>query len=403
MPLRLFSTEKGQTEDFESNCPGEVRMYICGPTVYNVIHIGHARSYITFDILRRWLEFSGYEVTHVQNFSDVEESITKRAEKLGLSPVETAEKYIEEFFVDADQLHLKRAHEYPTYSESVPRVVEVVQDLIDSGVAYESKGDVYFRSNGGKKFGRLSHMDPEQTIADGFELTEGRESPFDFVLWRKRVEGQPFWESPWGKGRPGWHVGCYVMSSSSLGDCFDIHGGGLDLIFPHHESILLVSEAHTRMPVCNHFIHNSFVTLGKKKMSKSTGNFVTVRELSDKYGGKGIRFYVLKHHYRAILDFDESDVEKAAEEVNELGKKVRFLKELGGESRAPSADVSQRLEEARYKLNEAMDDDLHADGALSSLMVLVEWAYEQRDRLSTEDAEHVLEVVSEYDEVLGIF
>jgi cysteinyl-tRNA synthetase len=393
----------GQTEDFESNCPGEVRMYICGPTVYNVIHIGHARSYITFDILRRWLEFSGYEVTHVQNFSDVEESITKRAEKLGLSPAETAEKYIEEFFVDADQLHLKRAHEYPTYSESVPRVVEVVQDLIDSGVAYESKGDVYFRSNGGKKFGRLSHVDPEQTIADGFELTEGRESPFDFVLWRKRTEGQPCWESPWGKGRPGWHVGCYVMSSSSLGDCFDIHGGGLDLIFPHHESILLVSEAHTRMPVCNHFIHNSFVTLGKKKMSKSTGNFVTVRELSDEYGGKAIRFYVLKHHYRAILDFDESDVENAAEEIKELERKIQLLREHGGESGSSSADVSQKIEEARSKLNEAMDDDLRADGALSSLMEFVEYAYERRDRLSTEDAEHVLEVVSEYDEVLGIF
>jgi cysteinyl-tRNA synthetase len=378
-------------------------MYICGPTVYNLIHIGHARSYITFDVLRRWLEFSGYEVKHVQNFSDVEESITRRAKSLGISPEATAKKYIEEFFVDADSLHLKRAHQYPTYSESVPEVVEVVQDLIDSGVAYESGGDVYFRSNGGKKFGRLSHVDPGDRVADGFELTEGREDPFDFVLWRKHKEGEAFWESPWGKGRPGWHAGCYVMSSSNLGDCFDIHGGGLDLIFPHHESILLVSEAHTKMPVCNHFIHNSFVTLGKKKMSKSTGNFVTVRELSDMFGGGSVRFYLLKHHYRSIVDFDESDVEQSAEEFRELERKVQRLREIGGTAASGSESVSSRIGEAKSRLHEAMDDDLHTNGALASIIEFVDWADSQGENLSEKDVEHINQVIAQFDQVLGLF
>jgi cysteinyl-tRNA synthetase len=378
-------------------------MYICGPTVYNVIHIGHARSYVTFDILRRWLEFSGYEVTHSQNFSDVEESITRRSKKLGISPEECAEKYIDEFFLDADELNLKRAHEYPTYSGSVSKMIDVIKDLIDSGVAYESDGDVYFRSDGGKKFGRLSHTDPQESVANGFEVTEGREDPFDFVLWRKHEEGQRFWDSPWGKGRPGWHVGCYTMSSSSLGECFDIHGGGLDLIFPHHESILLVSEAHTRMPVCNHFIHNSFVTLGKRKMSKSNGNFVTVRELTEKYGGAAVRFFVLKHHYRSILDFDESDMEESSEKYRDLKSKVKDLKSHGGSNGSGAEDVSSKIEEAESRLKAAMDDDLHSERAISALLEFVDWAHDRMDRFSKEDAEQVLQVVDHFDEVLGLF
>jgi cysteinyl-tRNA synthetase len=403
MSFKLYSTESGKAEVFEPNCPDEVRMYICGPTVYNVIHIGHARSYTTFDLLRRWLEFSGYEVQHVQNFSDVEESISRRAKKLGISPTETAEKYIEEFFVDADNLHMKRAHDYPTYSESVPKAIEVIQDLLESGVAYESDGDVFFRSNGGEKFGRLSHVDPEDVVADGLGPLEGRENPFDFVIWRKEEEGQLSWDSPWGKGRPGWHIGCYVMSSSSLGDCFDIHGGGIDLIFPHHESILLVSEAHTRMPVCNHFIHNSFVTLGRKKMSKSVGNFVTVRELTDKYGGGAIRYYLLKHHYRTILDFDESELEASSGEYRQLEGKARRLKEGAGDAGSGLEDVPGKVQEATAGLTEAMDDDMHTDRALVSLLKFINWALDEMDKFSKEDAEQVHQVVDQFDRVLGLF
>ncbi len=403
MAFRLYSTESGKAEDFEPNCPDEVRMYICGPTVYNVIHIGHARSYITFDILRRWLEFSGYEVNHVQNFSDVEESITRRARKLEISPEATAERFIEEFFLDADELNLKRAHAYPTYSGSVPKMIDIIKDLIDSGVAYESGGDVYFRSDGGKKFGRLSHTDLQESVADGFELPEGREDPFDFVLWRKHRKAERFWDSPWGKGRPGWHVGCYAMSSSSLGECFDVHGGGLDLIFPHHESILLVSEAHTRMPVCNHFIHNSFVTLGRKKMSKSSGNFVTVRELTDKYGGGAVRFHVLKHHYRAILDFDESGVEKSSEEYKDLKRKVEGLRSISSGNGSRSEEISMRIEQAESRLEEAMNDDLHTDRALVALLEFVNWAHDEADGFSKEDAERTLQVVDQFDDILGLF
>jgi len=402
MTFRIHSTESDKIEAFEPITPGEAKMYICGPTVYNLIHIGHARSYIFFDILRRWLEHSGYDVTHVQNFSDVEESITRKARNTGMTPEDVAEKYIQEVLVDAERLNLKPAHSYPTYSENIPAMIRVVQDLLDSGVAYESGGDVYFRTKGGSGFGRLSHTDPENSVVDGLDLPKGRENPFDFVLWRKQTkEGEPSWDSPWGKGRPGWHVGCYVMSSGYLGRCFDIHGGGLDLMFPHHESIMSVSEAHTKRPVCNYFVHNSFVTLGKEKMSKSNGNFVTVRELSDRYGGEAIRLYVLKHHYRAILDYDESEVETASRELQIIEGKLESLKaRVGADS--SKKDLSGRIEDARTRFEEAMNDDLHTERALSALLELVDWSHDEADNLSKDDLERIISVASQLSEVLGL-
>lgn len=403
MPFKAYSSESGETETFEPISPGQASIYICGPTVYDFMHIGHARSYIVWDILRRWLEHSGYEVAHVQNFSDVEESINRKAEKLGMTSEEVAEHYIKEFFVDADKLNLKRAHHYPTYSENVPAMIRAVQELLESGVAYESGGDVYFRTEGGKGFGRLSHIDPRETVVDGLELPEGRENPFDFVLWRKSTkEDERWWDSPWGKGRPGWHIGCYVMSSGYLGRCFDIHGGGLDLVFPHHESILLVSEAHSDRPICNYFIHNSFVTLGKEKMSKSKRNFVTVRELTDKYGGEAIRLYILRTHYRTILDFDETEVEKAVEELEELRTKLESLKDHRG-AESSTLDASAKIDEERTRFENAMNNDLHTDEALSALTDLMNWSQAEAPNLSKESAASVLQAASKMSEALGLF
>ncbi len=403
MPFRVYSTESGQIETFEPISPRQAKMYICGPTVYNLIHIGHARSYILFDIIRRWLEYSGYDVIHVQNFSDVEESILKMARKLGKTPEEVADLYIEEFFKDADRLNLKRAHSYPTYSENVPVMIRIVQDLLDSGIAYRSGSDVYFRTEGGSGFGRLSHVDPRDSVADGLDLPEGRENPFDFVLWRgKKREGEPSWDSPWGEGRPGWHVGCYAMSSGYLGRCFDIHGGGLDLIFPHHESILLVSEAHADQPICNYFVHNSFVTLGRKKMSKSLGNFVTVRQLSDDYGGEAIRLYVLKHHYRDVLDYDESGLEETAKELDELRTKLESICECEG-IESPKIDPSSMLENLKSRFEDAMNDDLHTDEALKAFTDLTDYAHVEAPSMSKEGIRDMMEAISRLSAVLGIF
>ena len=403
MPFKTYSTESGKIEEFEPLTPGEVKMYICGPTVYNLIHIGHARSYILFDILRRWLEYSGYKVTHVQNFSDVEESIARKGIKMGMTPQEVGEFYIKEFFVDTEGLNLKRAHSYPTYSQNVPVMIRIVQDLLDSGVAYESGGDVYFRTKEGSGFGRLSHVNLKETVVDGVDLPEGRENPFDFVLWRKSTKGGQFeWDSPWGKGRPGWHVGCYAMSSGYLGRCFDIHGGGLDLMYPHHESILLVSEAHSGQPICNYFVHNSFVTLGEEKMSKSKGNFVTVRDLSGKHGGEAIRLYILKHHYRTIMDHNEVEIETAAKELEGFRTKLESLKAHGGaESSIP--DASRRIETFKSEFEDAMDNDLHTDDALRAFFEMINWSHGEADNLSKEHITTVLQVVSQLSDVLGLF
>ena len=402
MPFKAYSSESGEIETFEPISQGQASIYICGPTVYDLIHIGHARSYVVWDILRRWLEYSGYEVTHVQNFSDVEESINRKARKLGITPEEVAKRYIEEFFVDADKLNIKRAHHYPTFSENVPAMIRVVQDLLDSGVAYESNGDVYFRTEGGKGFGRLSHSDPRETVVNELELPEGRENPFDFVLWRSKTkETERSWDSPWGEGRPGWHVGCYVMSSGYLGRCFDIHGGGLDLVFPHHESILLVSEAHGDRPICNYFIHNSFVTLGKEKMSKSKGNFVTVRELAERYGGEAIRLYMLKNHYRRIMDFDEKELEKAARELTELRTKLETLK--NGKGKHSSAlDAKPKIDEEMARFKDAMDNDLHTDEAVSAFWSLVNWSFAEASDLSEESIAKAMETFSTMSGVLGL-
>ena len=401
MPFKIFSTESGKVEEFDPVSPSKVSMYVCGPTVYDLIHIGHARSYVFFDVLRRWLEYSGCEVTHVQNFTDMEDSITKKAKRLGEPVNAVTQKYTKEFFLDAESLNLKKATHYPNVTENVEAMTQVVKDLLDSGLAYERDGNVYFRTIG-SEYGRISHVDPASAVVDDVQTDDRRENPFDFVIWRKAKKGEPSWPSPWSDGQPGWHVSCFVMSTKHLEEPLDIHGGGLDLVFPHHESVVLISEAYNKERHCNYFIHNSFVTLGEKKMSKSKGNYVTVRELSEKYGGEAIRLYVLKHHYRTLLDYDEAEIEKASEDVSELRRKLEQLKGYMGGTGTTRTDVTRRVDREKARFEEAMNNDLATAKAFSALLGLIEWSCDEHQRLSNEDLLKILEVVSELSEVLGL-
>lgn len=403
MPLRIYSTESCKIESFEPRSPGKVMMYICGPTVYDLMHIGHARSYIVFDVLRRWLEHLGFEVIHVQNFTDIEDSITRKAELMGCSPSEVARKYIREFLRDAKSLNLKRASHYPTVSENIQRMIQVTEELLNSGMAYEREGDVFFRTGGGRDFGRLSHVDPAEIVVDEIESVGKRKNPFDFVLWRRSKKGMPSWPSPWGKGRPGWHTSCYVMSTMHFDGPFDIHGGGMDLIFPHHESVMLISEAHAHRPLCSYFVHNGFVTLGHKKMSKSKGNFVTVRELTERYGGEAVRYYVLRQHYRRTLNYDEEEIRKASQEFRKVERKLEALRAHHASLDTSQLDISPRVEEDRSCFSAAMNDDLNTGRALSILLGLIEWSWERVQRMTESDLLRVLDVLSEMGEVLGLF
>lgn len=401
MPLRLYSTESGKVETFQPRTPGKVTMYVCGPTVYNLIHIGHARSYILYDVLRRWLEFSGYEVVYVQNFTDLEDSVTRKAKKMGESVRALTERYTQEYFLDANGLNLKKATHYPNVSENVERMIEVVKGLLDGGQAYEKDGNVFLRTTG-DDFGSLSHVDLSSAVVDEIQSDESRENPFDFILWRKAKEGEPFWPSPWGDGQPGWHTGCFVMSTNHLEEPFDIHGGGLDLIYPHHESVKLISKAYSGKPHCNYYVHNSFVTLGKEKMSKSKGNFVTVRELLEEYGGEAIRLYILKHHYRTLLDYDESEIGRAAEEIVNLGGRLERLRRHPGRG-GSRIDVMAKVREEKSRFEDAMNDDLNTEEALSALQNLIEWSSGELGNLSKEDVVMVLDAISQMSEVLGLF
>lgn len=401
MPLRIYSTESGKVETFQPRTPGKVTMYICGPTVYDLIHIGHARSYVVFDVLRRWLELSGYDVVHVQNFTDLEDSITKKAEGLGRPVSEVTERYTREYFLDAEHLNLKKATHYPNVSENVGRMIEVVEGLLDSDLAYERDGNVYLRT-GSDDFGSLSHVDLSTTLVDDIQPDDRRENPFDFIIWRRAKKGEPSWSSPWSDGQPGWHTSCFVMSTNHLEEPFDIHGGGLDLIYPHHESVMLISKAHSKKRHCNYYVHNSFVTLGKEKMSKSKGNFVTVRELSEEYGGEAIRLYLLKHHYRTLLDYDEGEIREASEEIQEMGRRLERLRSHTDGS-GSETDLSEKIYQERSRFEEAMNDDLGTPKALSILFGLIEWSDSELENLSKDDVVGILDAASQFSEVLGLF
>jgi len=349
-------------------------MYVCGPTTYNFIHLGNARPLVVFDTVRRYLAYRGYEVTYVQNFTDVDDKIINRAKEEGADPLKLAARYIDEYFVDADALGIMRADIHPQVSQHIKEIIQTIQILIDKGFAYEIDGDVYYRVKAFAGYGKLSGRSLEDMLAGArVEVDERKEAPVDFALWKKAKSGEPSWESPWGSGRPGWHIECSVMSTKYLGDTIDIHGGGADLIFPHHENEIAQAEACTGQPFVKYWMHNGFITVNSEKMSKSLGNFFILRDILAKYPADVVRYYLIATHYRSPLDFDDGKLEEARKALGRLKTTLILTKEFmddheySSEPDEAGQQMLAKVEEMQKKFIEAMDDDFNTAMAIGFL------------------------------------
>ncbi len=375
--MKVYSTLSARKEDFVpygDGCGGSVKMYVCGVNPYADAHIGHGMSYVVFDVVRRYLEFRGYKVKHVENVTDVEDNIIATANRLGITVKELTEKYTARYLEDMDALNILRAHVYPRATGEIAKIIEVVSGLIDKGYAYASGGDVNFRVTRMPDYGKLSHRTLDSMMAGArIEVGAGKEHPMDFVLWKAAKPGEPSWDSPWGKGRPGWHIECTAMSMRYLGEQIDIHGGGQDLIFPHHENEIAQSECFSgKKPFVKYWMHNGLLQLGAEKMSKSLGNLVTIREALAKYSADGIRIFILSSHYRNPLTYSEEAIEAAERGADRL----RQVAKLAASTSKP-ADID--VAGYRQRFIEAMDDDFNTPQALSLLFDLAREINRARD------------------------
>ena len=360
--MKVFDTLAGQKKEFKPKGK-TVTMYVCGVTVYDECHIGHAMSYVIFDAIRRYLEYKGYKVKHVQNFTDIDDKIINRANQLGISSSELAEKYIDEYFRDMDALNIMRAHVYPRATEEIPKIIEVIQGLIDKGCAYEADSSVYFRVRNFPGYGKLSRQDLDDMISRGSAEEGEKEYPLDFALWKAAKPGEPFWPSPWGQGRPGWHIECRAMALKYLGKTLDIHGGGQDLIFPHHENEITQSESFTGVePFVRHWLHNGLLQLGENKMSKSLGNLITVKQALGQFSPDALRLFILSSHYRSPLTYSEEIVRASESGMQRLRQAVRD----GGKAGGKSLDAGPY----RGRFTASMDDDFNTAQALAALFEL---------------------------------
>ena len=362
--MKLYNTLSGEATEFVPADGRTVKMYVCGVTPYSATHIGHALSYVAFDVLRRYLEYLGYDVQHVQNFTDVDDKIIQRAEEQGIEPTELTERYIDDFFHTMDSLNIRRAHTYPKATEEIGPIIETIGKLVGSGHAYAAGGDVFFRVQRSDGYGKLSHRTLEGMQAGSrIEIDENKEHPMDFALWKGARPGEPSWESPWGPGRPGWHIECTSMSMTYLGESLDIHGGGQDLVFPHHENEIAQSEASTGVvPFSRYWVHNGLLRLGGDKMSKSLGNLVSVEEALQQFSPDSIRLYFLSSHYRSPLSYSDegcSAMERSLERLRHA------LERDGGDAGEP-----MDAEPFRRQFFDAMDDDLNTPRALAALFDL---------------------------------
>lgn len=382
--MKVYNTLSGRKEEFVP-LGDEVRMYVCGITPYAACHIGHAMSYIVFDVIRRYLEFKGYKVKHVQNFTDIDDKIINRANELGILPQELAERFIEEYFQEMDTLNVKRAHIYPKATEEIPAIIEVIKGLLEKGHAYEAKGDVYFRVESDPNYGKLSHRNLEGMVAGArVEVEQAKEYPLDFALWKAAKPGEPNWPSPWGPGRPGWHIECSAMSLRYLGNTLDIHGGGQDLIFPHHENEIAQSESLTGIPFVRYWLHNGLMQLGQDKMSKSIGNLITVKEALSRYSTDAIRLFVLSSHYRSPVTYSEESLEA----MEKAAARLRLAAHLGGEE---GTVIACDPEPYRQRFIEVMDDDFNTAQAIAVLFNLDREIYQWRSEgFTVEEAQKTL-------------
>ena len=375
--MRFYNDLTMQKEDFVPIREGEVTMYSCGPTVYDLIHVGNARPIIMFDVLRRYLEYRGYKVNFVQNFTDVDDKIIKRANQEGISAGEVAEKYIAEYWKDVEGLGVRPATVHPKATENIPQIIELVQTLIDKGFAYEVNGDVYYRTAKFRDYGKLSHQNLDDLQSGArVEVNDVKENPMDFALWKAAKPGEPAWQSPWGMGRPGWHIECSAMSNRYLGKTIDIHTGGKDLIFPHHENEIAQSEAANGVPFVHYWLHNGFINIDNQKMSKSLGNFFHVRDVADTYGYDCIRMFMLMSHYRSPLNYSTDVLEQAQAALDRLKtakENLDFFVQNGrdGDMTQADADFVAGLDKYRARFTEVMDDDFNTADAVSVIFELV--------------------------------
>jgi cysteinyl-tRNA synthetase len=380
MPVHVYNTLTRRKEPLEPIEPGKVNIYTCGPTVYNFIHIGNARAFVMFDVVRRYLQYRGYRVKYVQNLTDVDDKIINRAKEEGVSASEVAEKYIRYYFEDADSLGIQRADYHPRATDFIPEMVSLIEKLLEKGFAYRVNGDIFFEIAKFKDYGQLSHQNLEE-LMEGvrIEVDPRLRHPLDFALWKSAKPGEPSWDSPWGKGRPGWHIECSVMSSKYLGEDFDIHCGGHDLIFPHHENEIAQSRAATGKGFARVWLHNGYLNIGGQKMSKSLGNITLVRELLKTTDPEAIRHFLLSAHYRRPLDFNEdsfAESESALKRIyTALDKAERQSRLLEKKTAKPAASPEASLEDMRKNLvaevEEAMDDDFNTPKALAAFFNMV--------------------------------
>lgn len=405
--MKILNTLTRRKEEFKPINEGKVGIYVCGPTVYDYIHIGNARPMIVFDTLRRYLEYKGYEVNYVSNFTDVDDKIIKRANAEGVDASVISERYIAEVKKDMAALNVREATTHPKATEEIPDMIEMVKTLIEKDYAYEVNGTVYFRTRKFKDYGKLSKKNIDDLRSGNRDLlvsgVDEKEDPLDFVLWKPKKEGEPSWPSPWGDGRPGWHLECSVMSKKYIGDVIDIHAGGEDLIFPHHENEIAQSEAANGTEFARYWMHNGFLKINNEKMSKSLGNFFTVREIAEKYPLQVIRFFMLSAHYRSPLNFSAELVEASKNGLERILTAVDRLKSINGTDGEVDKAAADEMDAFVKKYEDAMDDDLNTADAISVIFELVKYAnVNVTEESSKATVELVLNTIEKLCDILGI-
>jgi len=373
LPLKVYNTLTRRKEEFVPLKDNEVRMYVCGVTLYDKLHLGHARAAVVFDVIRHYLEHRGYKVNYVTNFTDVDDKVINRAKSLGPPIFALTGRLIEEYFQQMEPLGVRRANDYPCATKYIKEIIDLIKKLERKNLAYAQDGDVFFRVRGFPSYGKLSGQDlKELSVGVRVKVNERKEDPLDFVVWKKAKEGEPFWDSPWGKGRPGWHIECSAMAMNLLGESIDIHGGGVDLIFPHHENEIAQSEAASGKRFAKYWIHNGLVKMKDQKMAKSTQNVFTLSQALQDYDGEIIRFFLLSAHYRSPLDYHENSLKEAKSSLNRVYTLLsRIEEETSGTVIFKEEGIPPRLEELSDKFIRAMDDDFNTPVALSTIFEMV--------------------------------
>jgi cysteinyl-tRNA synthetase len=402
--VTLYNTLTQKKEELVPYFENKIKMYVCGPTVYSSAHLGHARAAVTFDVIERFLSHIGYEVTYVRNFTDIDDKIIQKANETGVPAQEISEKYIQEYKEDMASIGVKPPTIQPKVTEHVPEIVEMIQRIIDNGHAYQSGGDVFFSVKKFKGYGKLSRRDPDDMLAGTrIDINEKKEDPLDFALWKSAKPGEPFWESPWGNGRPGWHIECSLMSTKYLGDSFDIHGGGKDLIFPHHENEIAQSEAATGKPFAKYWVHNGLIQINREKMSKSVGNILNVREAVSMWSKEAIRLFFLSHQYLNPADFSDTTMNEAEAALERLYITLKRANDLKKDGNGEDKQLAASVETFKERWVNTMCDDFNTADALGSLFELTRAINRSLDSVGwTPTIESALEEINHFGSTLGI-